>query len=234
MCGPSGQETAIAGEQQDLSTLLSSSFSQRLGQQSAVLQNLNNMLTPIAQAGPDQQGFGAGELAALNTSAEEGIGANYAKATQSLNNVLAARGGGNEVLPTGARGALQETLASAAADQMSKEQLGITEANYGQGRKNWQEATAGLSALANQYDPTAFSGQAQKGFTSSFDMANQIQQQNNQAEAAIAGGVLSLGLDAATFGAGGMTGLVGTGGEGIGGKLGDFFKGGVDALGSNG
>src|SRR5712664_2439534 len=33
-----------------------------LGQQSSVLQNLNTMLTPIAEAGPDQQGFGAQEL----------------------------------------------------------------------------------------------------------------------------------------------------------------------------
>jgi len=131
MCGPSSQETAIAGQQQSLSTLLASNFSERFGQQSAVLQNLNTMLTPIAEAGPSQQGFGTPELAALNTQAAEGVGANYSKATQSLNNVLAARGGGSEVLPTGARGALQETLASSAADQMSKEQLGITEANYG-------------------------------------------------------------------------------------------------------
>src|SRR5258708_14406268 len=142
MCGPSGQETAIAGQQQDLSTLLSSNFSQRFGQQSAVLQNLNNMLTPLAQAGPDQQGFGASELAALGTQAAEGVGANYSKATQALQNTLAARGGGSEVLPTGARAALQGTLASSAADQMSKEQLGITEANYGHSRKHWQDATA--------------------------------------------------------------------------------------------
>jgi hypothetical protein len=167
-------------------------FSERYGAQSQVLQNLNLMLTPIAQAGPDQQGFGANELAALNTSAAEGVGANYSKATQSLNNVLAARGGGNEVLPTGSRGALQETLASAAADRMSKEQLGITEANYAQGRQNWQHATAGLSALANQYDPTAFSSGAQKGFDSAFGMASKINQENNQLGADIAGGITAL------------------------------------------
>jgi hypothetical protein len=209
ICGPSGQEKAIAGQQQDLSTLLSSDFSQRFGQQSAVLQNLNNMLTPIAQAGPDQQGFGAQELAALNTQAGESIGANYSKATQSLQNVLASRGGGNEFLPTGARSALQETLASSAADQMSKEQLGITRANYGQGRQNWQEATAGLSALANQYNPGEFSGQAQKGFDSAFGMADKIQQEKNQQQMAIAGGIAALGMDAATFGAGALEGTQG-------------------------
>src|SRR5258707_15868134 len=197
MCGPSGQETAIAGQQQDLSTLLSSDFSQRFGQQSAVLQNLNSMLTPIAQAGPDQQGFGASELAALGTQAAEGVGANYSKATQALQNTLAARGGGSEVLPTGARAALQGTLASSAADQMSKEQLGITEANYATGRQNWKEATAGLNALANQYDPTGFSGQAQKGFDSALGMADKINQQNNHMTADIIGGITALGGAAA-------------------------------------
>jgi hypothetical protein len=232
MCGPSSQEKAIAGEQQSLASLLSADFSQRFSEQSSTLQNLNNLLTPIAEAGPDQQGFGAQELAALGTQVGEGVGANYSKATQSLNNVLAARGGGGEVLPTGSSAALQATLASSAADQMSKEQLGITEANYSQGRKNWQEATAGLSALANQYNPGEFSGQAQKGYDSAFGMADKIQQENNQAQAEIIGGIGSIAMDAATFGMGGMTGLVGTGGEGVGGKLGDFFKGGIDALGS--
>jgi len=132
-------------------------------------------------------------------------------------------------LPTGARAALQGTLASSAADQMSKEQLGITEANYATGRQNWKEATAGLSALANQYDPTAFSSGAQKGYSSAFGMADQIQQEKNQEQTTIASGITSLAMDAATFGAGGMTGLVGTGGEGVGGKLGDFFKGGGGA-----
>src|SRR6266850_4933790 len=107
MCGPSSEEKGIAGQQQNLSTTLSSHFNERFGQQSQILQNLNNMLTPIAEAGPDQQGFGGQELAALNTQAGEGVGANYSKATQALQNTLAARGGGNEALPTGARAALQ-------------------------------------------------------------------------------------------------------------------------------
>lgn len=185
---------------------MSADFAERYGKQSAVLQNLNNMLTPIAEAGPDQQGFGANELAALNTQAGEGVGANYAKASQALNNTLAARGGGSEVLPTGASAALKGTLASSAANELSREQTGITEANYGQGRQNWQHATAGLSALANQYDPTSFGSGAQKGFDSSFGMADKISQENNQKEAEIAGGITSLAMDAATFGAGALGG----------------------------
>jgi hypothetical protein len=228
MCGPSGQEQAIAGQQQNLSTILASHFGERFGQQSAVLQNLNNLLTPISLAGPDQQGFGPQELAALNTQASEGVGANYAKASVALNNVLAARGGGQEFLPTGAAASLKGTLASAAADTLSREQSAITTANYGQGRQNWQQATAGLSALANQYDPTAFSGQSQSGYNSAFGMAHTINQEQSQKEAAIAGGIAALGLGAATFGAGGIANL--GAGESFGEGIKDFFTGGTNAL----
>lgn len=203
ICGPSGQEKSIEASQQSLSSLLSSDFSERFGQQSAVLQNLSNMLTPISEAGPDQAGFGPQELAALGTQVGEGVGANYAKASQALNNTLAARGGGNEFLPTGASAALKGTLASSAANQLSAEQLAITRANYGQGRQNWQQATAGLSALANQFDPTAYSSGAQKGFDAAFGMSNAINQQQNQETADIIGGVTAL-AGAATGGLGNL------------------------------
>ena len=209
MCGPSGTEQSIEGQEQSLSSLLSSDFSQRFAQQSETLQNISNMLTPIAEAGPDQQGFGANELAALSTSVGEGVGANYAKASQALNNTLAARGGGSEFLPRGASAALKGTLASSAANQMSKEQLGITEANYAQGRQNWQQATAGLNALAQDYNPGQFSGQAQKGFEDAFGMADTINQEKNQETASIIGGVTALGMDAASFGAGALEGTQG-------------------------
>src|SRR5277367_3499793 len=112
MCGPSSQENSLEAQQSGLAKTLGANYNQYFGSQSAVLQNLNNMLTPIAEAGPDQQGFGANELAALNTQAGEGVGQNYAKASQALNTTLATRGGGNEALPTGAQAALKGSLAA--------------------------------------------------------------------------------------------------------------------------
>lgn len=232
MCGPSSQAGPLAAQQQSLATTLAGNYNQYFANQSSVLGNLNNMLTPIAQAGPDQQGYGAHELAALNTAAGEGVGASYSKASQALNNTLAARGGGNEVLPTGARAALQGSLASSAANEMSRDQLGITQANYGQGRKNWESATAGLHQLAQEYSPNAAASGAQSGFESSFGMYDKIQQEKNQKEAAIAGGITSLATGALTFGMGGLANL--GKGENFGEGLGDFFKGGLGALSGNG
>jgi hypothetical protein len=217
------------GQQASLASTLQANYNQYFANQSEVLGRLNNIFTPIAQAGPDQQGFGAQELAALNTGAMEGVGANYTKASQALNTTLASRGGGNEFLPNGAKAALKATLASSAANEMSRQQQKITEANYAQGRKNFEEATAGLDSLAKVYSPTAIAEGAQEGFKSSFAMADKIQQERNQKQASIAGGITALGLDAATFGAGGLANL-GTG-ESFGEGLGDFFKGGLSALG---
>ena len=206
MCGPSSQQEALAGQGANFSTILSSNYAKNFGAQSQILQNLTNMFTPIAEAGPDQQGFGANELAALNTQAGEGVGRNYAKAGQALNTVLGSRGGGNEVLPTGAAATLRGNLAASAANELSGEQLNITRANYAQGRQNWSQATAGLDALAQQYNPNAIAGEATTANQNAFGEATKIQDMKNQEQAAIAGGIASIGMDAATFGAGALGG----------------------------
>lgn len=206
MCGPSKQQELTAGQQASLSSTLQANYNENFGKQSAILSNMMKIFTPISEAGPDQQGFGANELAALNTTAGEGVGANYAKASQALNNTLAARGGGSEVLPTGARAALKGSLASAAANELSRQQLGITEANYAQGRQNWSQANAGLLALSGQYNPNAVAGEATGANQAAFGEASKIQEMKNQKTADIIGGITSLGMDAATFGVGAMGG----------------------------
>lgn len=216
MCGPSNEEKAAQATQNSITSTLRANYNEYFSKQSGVLDKINGILTPIAQAGPDQQGIGPQELAALNTGAREGVGQNYGKATQALNNTLAARGGGNEFLPTGARAALQGSLASAAANESSRDQLNITKANYDIGRSNFNNATAGLNALAAGYNPTALGNQMSGSNEANFTMASKINQENNQMEADIVGGVTSLGMDALTFGAGAM------GGKG--------FAGGVKAL----
>jgi hypothetical protein len=195
---------------------------------------LSNLFTPIAEAGPDQQGFGARELAALNTESGEGVGRNYAKATQSLNTVLGSRGGGNEMLPTGSEGQLRAAMASSAANQMSSEQLGITRANYGQGRENWREATAGLNALGQEYNPNAVAGEATSAGGQAFGEATKVQEMKNQKEMAIAGGITSLAAGVATGGASFLAGGLGnldTQGTSSGGEqVGNFFSGGFKGL----
>lgn len=192
MCGASDQQKQIEGQTLSFSQLLSGNYAANYGAQSAILKNIGNILTPIAQAGPDQQGYGANELAALNTGAGETVGADYAKASQQLNNSLAARGGGSEVLPTGAEAALKGQLASAGANALSTKQTGITEANYEQGRQNWSNATAGLNALAQDYNPNAIAGEATQTASAAYGEAQQNAMQGFQQFTDIASGVSAL------------------------------------------
>jgi hypothetical protein len=233
MCGSSSSEKQLGAQEQSFSSTLQSNYAKNFGAQSADLSALNNIFTPIAEAGPDQQGFGPQELAAMNTTAGEGVGQNYAKATQSLNAGLAARGGGNEVLPSGAETQLKAGLASAGANQMSQEQLGITKANYDQGRANFGNATAGLNALAEEYNPNQIASSANNANQSAFGEADKINQQNNQWQSDIAGlatGGIKAGLGFLT---GGISNVLSGGsqaGSTTGGGAEQFFSGGVDAL----
>ena len=84
MCGPTGQEKQEANQQQAYSTVVQNNYKTLFGEQQGVMSNLNNIFTPIAEAGPSQQGFSGGELAALNTQALDTTGANYANAARAL------------------------------------------------------------------------------------------------------------------------------------------------------
>ena len=227
ICGPSQQQEALAGQETAFSNLLQSNYNTNFGAQSAELQKLNNTFTPIAQAGPDQQGFGPQELAALNTQAGEGIAANYAKAQQSLNTNLSAQGGGNEFLPTGAQSQLKSSLATAGANELSNAQIGITEANYNQGRTNYNNATSGLNALAQEYNPNAIAGETTSANQGAFGEETKIQDMKNQEVASIAGGITSL---AGGFLSGGLSNLDTTGSSSGGEQVGNFFSGGLQGL----
>ena len=231
MCGPSAQMQQLGQQEASFSNLLSQNYATNFGAQSKILTNLNQMFTPIAQAGPDQMGFGPQELAALQTGGAEAVAANYAKASRALNVGLATRGGGSEFLPTGAAAALKGQVATAGAQELSQEQLGITEAGYAQGRQNWAQATGGLEALARQYDPTAYAGQATSATGQAFGMADKIQQMKNQEQAGIAGGIASLAMAPFTGGMslGGLFkggGTLGGGGANLSSDLGPGFGGG--------
>src|ERR1700676_3914805 len=87
--GPSSAEQGIATNEQSLGQSLGDAFHEQFGQQEGVLGNLNQQLTPIANLGPNQQGFSAQELAAINSAAINSAGAAARNAAQSTGGVLA-------------------------------------------------------------------------------------------------------------------------------------------------
>jgi hypothetical protein len=192
MCGPSASQQMLAGQQQNFSTLLSANYSDQFAKQSDILSKLNATLAPIVSAGVNQQGFGAPELAALTTGAHETVARNYAKGKQALNNTLAYNGGGNEVLPTGARAALNARLVSNAANEMSDADLAITQANYDQGRRNFESGVSALGGVANSYNPATYGGLTTSANNQAFGEATKVQDMKNQKQANIIGGITGL------------------------------------------
>ena len=199
MCGPTGQEQQEANQSQAYATTVQNNYKTLFGEQQGVMSNLNNIFTPIAEAGPSQTGFSGGELAALNTQALDTTGANYANAARALGGQLAGRS--TAAGETGPTMALKSQLASSAAGQLSNEQLGITQANYAQGNQNWKEATGGLQALNNSYQSVAAGNSGTQANQAAFGEADEIAQQEAQEDQAIAGGITSVAEAGLTGGA---------------------------------
>jgi hypothetical protein len=114
---------------------------------------------------------------------------------------MAGRNDSGNVAESGTDQALKENALSAAAGQLASTEEGITEANYATGRQNFQSAVGEEEGVASAYAPNATAGNAISAGNSAFGAATQIQQEEGQEAADIAGGITSL--------AGGVAGGIG-------------------------
>lgn len=185
--GPSGLEKTLSGEEANFYQQLNSYVGQQYGEQQAVLNQLQGIYSPIAAAGPNQAGFSAGELNALNTGAVDTAAGNYASAERNVASNLA--GSGTNAGPSGVQQQIEAGVGSAAAGQASQAENQIQQENYAVGRQNWQQAMAGLSGVANDYNPEAFANAANNAGNSAFNAASNVRQQQNQASADLWSGI---------------------------------------------
>ena len=229
--GPSAQQNQLASQESSLAATMSAAFNQQLAGQSQILQNLNSQLTPIASLGPNQQGFSAPELAAMNTQAINSVGAAARNAQQSVGTTLAGQGnGGGSGLESGIQEAIKGSVASSAANELAGAQNDITQANYATGRQNFFNAVNGEQALAKAYNPEAFGGLASSTNQAALQDANQIQTEKQQGLNSLIGlgkGILTGGT---SFITGGLDNLDSTGNSSIGEQGKNFFSGGIAAL----
>jgi hypothetical protein len=222
LCGPSTQEKQIESSTQNLGQSLQSNYAQRFGQQSKLLQSLNDSLSPIVAAGPSQTGFSPEELAARNTTAINNAGAANIHARQAAGNAFAGQGGGSASdIVSGIHKSIEGDIASASANELANTQNAITGEDYAVGRSNYDKAVAGAHALSGEYDPKSFAEGADSSFGSAFKEANTIQQERGSQISSIIGTVGSL---ASSF-AGGIGNLDTTGASSGGEQALNFFNG---------
>jgi hypothetical protein len=213
LCGPSGAEKGLGAQESSLSNILAQDFGTRFAGQTETLNSLNNTLTGL-ESGHLLPGYSAETKAALNTEAIDTTGANYGNAARAINGQLAGRGG-DSGLESGVDQQIKAGIASNAAGQLSKEQLGISLADQNQAVTNTNTFLGGMNALAGQENPLGYGSEATNANKTAFSEANQINQENNQAQADIIGGVTALAGAAATpFTRGGTSFMSGMGGGG--------------------
>ena len=178
MCASSAQDTI---QQEDIQTMqeYNQQQAQQYARQTALYAQVKSVLDPILNAGPNQQGMSPAELNTLNAQAVEGTAENYSAAGKAVGENLAAEGGGDNPLPSGAQTQLKQQVANSAAEQESSEETQIQSANYQTGRENFTNAEQGEMAIAAGENPTAYSSAEINSESAAGSEANTIAQENN-------------------------------------------------------
>lgn len=176
MCGATQQQTQVSDEENAFYQNLTNQYNTVFGQSQAITGALTSAFMPILQAGPSQTGFSPSEENALQTQNTENVGTNYAQAQKATAQILAAKGGGDTLLPSSVNANILASNTNQAAALRSQGQLGITQKNYAQGYQNWNTAASVLGSTAGLVSPTAFGGMTSTAggaaMTGATDIAN--------------------------------------------------------------
>lgn len=181
MCGPTAAQENLANEQASFYQNQVSAYNTAYSNFSDISSKLSALYAPILAKGPSQRGMSAGETADLNAQAVQGTAENYKAAGQALNERIGAQGGGtsNENMTGAGANALREQLASTGAEAESAQETQIQEADYAEGRQNYEEAVGGEQTLASGWNPNAFAGSATNAGTAAGNTEAQIASESN-------------------------------------------------------
>ena len=198
MCGGSSDTQNQLNQQQiQFYQNMNDSYNKVFGENQAITGALTQAFTPILNAGPGQQGYTPGQMTAMNTSAAENIATNYAQAQRATAQVLSARGGGNDLLPSSVDANILAQNVNQAAAQRASAQNQITQASYNQGNANWLTAANVLGSTAGLLNPTSYSTATTSAGTSAANEANTINASNNSLWNAAIGSLSSIAGKAA-------------------------------------
>ena len=148
---PAGVQN-VANQQSQLFTTATGQAQQEFGDASTAFGDLMSAFTPIAEAGPSQQGWSPAQLSATNSAAITNVGQQYKAANTAVKENMAAANGGNVALPSGAEIGPELGLSSAAASQTASELNANLVADYQQGNQNWKTAVAGIEGAPGVFN----------------------------------------------------------------------------------
>lgn len=178
MCGASREQKDMYAKQSAFYDVMTKQYQTVFGEQQAVLSQLTDVFKPIIAAGPDQEGFGPEEKAALQTVTNENVGSNYKAATEALEEGIAGRQG-SVVIPSGADEAMRARLAERAAATKSGIENSNTLADYETGRQKYAMAVSGMEDVAAQLNPVGFANATTGAGSAASKTATDIAQASN-------------------------------------------------------
>lgn len=177
------------------------SYAQNFGDQQSILSSLTKTLSPILEAGPNQMGFSASEMAGLTGQAINATAANERNAQV----VAASSAGGNTGVTTGGEKQLQAEIASRASEGLSSAENTINLTSAELGRQNFFNAESGLAGVASLENPLGYASASNTAGGTAFNEATTVQNMQNQVGADIGGAIMGLGGMALS---GGFSGLL--------------------------
>lgn len=201
MCGASREQKDMFSKQSAFYDTMTKSYQAVFGASQAILSKLTSVFQPIFEKGPDQEGFGPEQKAALQTVTNENVAGNYKAATEALEEGIAGRQG-SEVVPSGADEGQRRRLAASAAATKSGLENANTIANYETGRQNFQMAAQGLEEVSAQDNPVGFSGAATGAGSAASKTATDIASASNSIWGSVLGAIG--GIAGGAIGAGGI------------------------------
>lgn len=181
MCGSSQNQNDINNAQIQFMDTLTAQYQQEFAQNQEILNTLTSSLQPIINGGPSQQGYSPQELAALNTEATQQAGQAYAQEEQAVNESMAAKGGGDLFVPSGATEQIDASLANSAETNLSNQKLNILQSDYQTGLSEYESAIGALSGVPGAIDTatTGAAGAVTNSSNAAASEANAITEANN-------------------------------------------------------
>jgi hypothetical protein len=193
MCGSTGAQQQLQAQQLDAYKQSQDMLREEFGHQQAIYGPMAAKFQSIFDAGPSQKGFSAGESQDLETQVIEGTAGNYANAAKAVNEHIAAEGGTGG-MANGAADELRLSTANSAAQEKTREETQLTEANYATGRQQWQNAASGLLDIASGENPVNYENASTAAGGAASTTAEDIAKEQNSwinAAMGIAGDLIS-------------------------------------------
>jgi hypothetical protein len=189
MCGSTAAQDQLQGEQLQAYQQAQQLTAEQYANQQALYAPMAAQFQSILTRGPNAKGFSDEEEQHLDAQAVEGTAENYEGAAKAVNENLAAEGGGSNPLPSGGQTQLKEQVATSSAQEESREEEQIQQADYSQGYNEWENAGAGLETIAAGENPLGYEGAATSSGSAAGTTAEQIAEEENSWENAAIGAV---------------------------------------------